>query len=529
MIDICYVGNSSNDTIKIKDHTYNTLGGSSIYSSFSSRNSSDGRIAIISKVDAKTKLNLEKNGIEFYGQIVNKMSEFIIDEEKDTCIANYYNNDPISLNNQIHINHLHISLRKGIEFEEIFNNEYLHYQHLSVDVMIHSVHDFIPVIEKYSSKIEILFCNIKEYNILKKYIKEIPLTIVTNEDKPVIVVTPNNIKAYDIANNKNIKSTTGAGDTFIGGFLAKYIINKNLDEAISQGIYNSNKSIEKIGPLLNQKYQDNQNIKPSLLPNNLIVIGNSCAGKTTFINWFKNKYNIYFDIDDLAPLLETFMLDDLLHQNKIKDFKEIKEKLKYIKEIWEEYSKNIDSIKFYTQPSKSGNGHDIIRPILWDYIIDMATKNAQNNNIIQFSRGKDELYENEFKENAYLRSIKKFIYNLPNNDNCIIINLVSNLDIRKERNTQRFLNGGHYVSNETMENVYSSDIFDYSKTSENLGYLTIDEKKIPVFTIINDKMLNEIELDEFLEYNVNEVIKYYNQFMEDEHGFKKNTKRYLAK
>lgn len=80
-----------------------------------------------------------------------------------------------------------------------------------------------------------------------------------------------------------------------------------------------------------------------------------------------------------------------------------------------------------------------------------------------------------------------------------------------------------------MENVYSSDIFDYSKTSENLGYLTIDEKKIPVFTIINDKMLNEIELDEFLEYNVNEVIKYYNQFMEDEYGFKKNTKRYLAK
>ena len=106
---------------------------------------------------------------------------------------------------------------------------------------------------------------------------------------------------------------------------------------------------------------------------------------------------------------------------------------------------------------------------------------------------------------------------------------MSNLDIRKERNTQRFLNGGHYVSNETMENVYSSDIFDYSKTIENLGYLIIDEKKIPVFTIINDKMLNEIELDEFLEYNVNEVIKYYNQFMEDEYGFKKNTKRYLAK
>lgn len=116
------------------------------------------------------------------------------------------------------------------------------------------------------------------------------------------------------------------------------------------------------------------------------------------------------------------------------------------------------------------------------------------------------------------------IANLPNNVNCIIINLVSNLDIRKEKNTQRFLNGGHYIPNETMENIYSSGIFDYSKTSENLGYLTIDKKKIPAFTIINDKILSEIELNDFLEYNVKEVIKYYNKFMEDEYGFKKTQK-----
>lgn len=45
------------------------------------------------------------------------------------------------------------------------------------------------LIEKCFSKIEILFCNISEYNIIKKYVKEIPLVIVTNEAKPVLVIT----------------------------------------------------------------------------------------------------------------------------------------------------------------------------------------------------------------------------------------------------------------------------------------------------------------------------------------------------
>ena len=59
------------------------------------------------------------------------------------------------------------------------------------------------------------------------------------------------------------------------------------------------------------------------------------------IEYLKKYYNIYLDIDDLEPLLETFMLDDLLHQNKIEEFKKIKEKLKYVCKIWEEYNNNV--------------------------------------------------------------------------------------------------------------------------------------------------------------------------------------------
>ena len=529
MIDLCYVGNSSNDKIIINDEIYNISGGSCIYSSFSSRTSFKGRIAIISNVDSNMKQKLDKNKIEFYGNIVDKMTEFLIDESKSTCISQFYNTDAIKLDEKLDINHLHISFRKGVDVEKILNDESICYKYLSADVMIHSAIDFIPILEKYSSKIEILFCNVKEYNILKQFIKNIPLIIVTNENNPVLVITPSNIISYNVVDNKNIKSTTGAGDTFIGGFLAKYIVSHNLDESISQGIYNSSKAIEVMGPLSNQQLSAEQTIRPMLLPNNIIVIGNSCAGKTTFIDYLKKIYNIYLDIDDLNPLLETFMLDDLLYQNKITEFKQIKKKIKYVSKIWEEYNSNINSINHYTVPAKCGDGHDIIRPILWDYILQMAVANSENQNIIQFSRGRDKLYESEFFDNSYFRSIRSLINDLKNGDNCIIVNLVSSLDVRKLRNNIRLKNGGHYVSNDTMDNVYSQDIFEYTKTGENFGYLIIEEKCIPVFTISNDKMLNDIELNRFLSYNVDSVIKYYNNFKEEENAIKKNSKRYLAK
>lgn len=303
--------------------------------------------------------------------------------------------------------------------------------------------------------------------------------------------------------------------------MSKYIINQDIDESISQGIYNASKSIENIGPLLSIESCIDKTTKSTLLPNNIIVIGNSCAGKTTFIDYFKKYYNIYSDIDDLEPLLEAFMLDDLLYQNKIEEFKKIKNKLKYVNKIWEEYNDNINSINHYTKPANLGDGHDIIRPILWDYIIQMAVVNLETHNIIQFSRGKDELYESQFSQNAYFRSIKNFIDNSENYSNSIIVNLVSSLEIRKNRNRIRFENGGHYVSDDTMDKVYSKDIFEYTKTGKNFGYLLVDGRTIPVYTIVNDKTLNEIELNKFLEYNVNKVIEYYNDFKEENMEFKK--------
>ncbi len=72
-----------------------------------------------------------------------------------------------------------------------------------------------------------------------------------------------------------------------------------------------------------------------------------------------------------------------------------------------------------------------------------------------------------------------------------------------------------------MDNVYSKDIFEYIKTGKNFGYLLVDGRTIPVYTIVNDKTLSEIELNKFLGYNVNKVVECYNDFKKENMELKK--------
>lgn len=515
MIDICFVGNSSVDHIVTKEGKYEVYGGSAIYSAYSCRCVSNCKISLISNFNKILKDELEKNDISIISNN-SPLVEFEIDETKGSCnFHKFYNMDYFETG-ALNINHLHISFRKGVNVDKILNNPKVKYKTLSMDVMIHSIDEYIPLITKYLNKIDILFCNMSEYSILKDTVKKIPIKIITNEDKPVIVIKENENIIFEVPKNKKIVSTTGAGDSFIGGFLANYIKDKNISSSVVQGISNSFHSIQKVGPLKPDNHILKMKIKEIKLPNNIIVVGNSCAGKTTFIKYLKKYYNIYADIDDLSSLLEVFLMDDISISRDIEEFKKIEPKITLMKEVYDEYLLNFDNINHYSKPSISGNGHDIIRPILWDLILENAVLNLrQENNVIQFSRGIDAKYEGSFGKDVYKRSIERILNVLPNSANTIIINMTSDLEIRKKRNMERHANGGHFVSEETMENVYGQDIFIYENVTDNYGYIKINDISFPVFTIENNKLFKSIELEEFLLYNLSKVIEYYNNFKEE--------------
>lgn len=202
-----------------------------------------------------------------------------------------------------------------------------------------------------------------------------------------------------------------------------------------------------------------------------------------------------------------------------------------MKNIYNEYIKTFPNISHYSVMTKNGQGHDIINPVLWDMILEKAVIFAkEQNNIIQFSRGKDEDYERQFGKNIYERSLQSIIKELPNKEETIIINLSSDLKTRKSRNHMRYENGGHFISEETMDSVYGDDIFNFEHIDSNRGFIILNGESYPVFTILNNKNLSNVELNQFMLYNINEIINYFNELRKgDINEFKRNSKRHLAK
>jgi hypothetical protein len=172
-----------------------------------------------------------------------------------------------------------------------------------------------------------------------------------------------------------------------------------------------------------------------------------------------------------------------------------------------------------------------VRPVLWNMILERAVMlSNEQNNIIQFSRGKDIAYENEFGSNVYKRSLQSIINILKNKDDSIIVNLNSDLKIRKSRNYLRYKNGGHFVSEETMDEVYNDDIFKCEHIDEKRGFILLNGISYPVYTIFNNKTLSQVELNQFMMYNLNEIINYFNELGKGNNNeYERNSKRNLAK
>lgn len=518
MLDLIYVGNISEDSIisNEKGELHKCFGGSTIYSSYASKCvSSNLKIGVIGNACIKYKNELEANGIKFLGKIMENNTQFYINEVTNECFGTNYNMVSYEGSEKIVTQHLHVSFRKGINVEQILNNQLILYNTLSIDVMIHSVKEMIPIIIKYLKKIDIIFCNMDEYQIIKEYINNKIKVVITNNSKPIVLIENEKIFIQKIENVDNIVSVTGAGDSFIGGFLGEFLLSNNLKKAIQMGMKTSQKSILQYGPLKECEVEIN-NTKNTIkeIPRKIIVIGNSCAGKSTFVKYYKALFDIYTEIDDIEPLKEVFKLDDMIRENTFNLYT-IEKDIQYCFDIVEEYKSDITHINFYTKKAIVGDGHIILRPVLWDKILKYSLNKYKGNNvIIQFARGKDETYEKEYNQNVYLRNLLTIDEKICLDSKTIIINLQADLEKRLIRNEERKLNGGHYVEEETMKKIYEKDIFEFS-IDNGVSFLSLNGKKILVYNLNNNVIYDKNELQQYMKNEIINIIRYYNKYMED--------------
>ncbi|CAG2100415.1 unnamed protein product [Medioppia subpectinata] len=87
--------------------------------------------------------------------------------------------------------------------------------------------------------------------------KALRVVVVTQRDKPVLMAKTDvfNTKEYPVPifTDNEIVDTSGAGDAFIGGFLAMYIDGRHLDICVACGIYCASQCVQLSGCTLPAK------------------------------------------------------------------------------------------------------------------------------------------------------------------------------------------------------------------------------------------------------------------------------------
>lgn len=125
----------------------------------------------------------------------------------------------------------------------LINKEY-------ISTIIDTINTFDYVlIDTNLDKINILKVNENEYSHLKSDLNEnIPTNlIITNGSKPVIYITKTFTKQYQPKQKEDIKSTTGAGDSFVAGVISGILDGLQIEDGIKRGLDFSYQTLDVTG------------------------------------------------------------------------------------------------------------------------------------------------------------------------------------------------------------------------------------------------------------------------------------------
>lgn len=239
-------------------------------------------------------------------------------------------------------------------------------------------------------------------------------------------------------------------------------------------------------------------------PNLIFLIGPSCSGKSSMSQMICSLHPEYSVLDDAVPLYKIFNADELLHQNKLHHFWE------FAKENGIDTYYDSEDPYFYSHPNPKG-GYLIDNPIVWNIVLTILGKQISSEyTIIEFSRGSDPKYNKFFDINdqdVYPISFNYLCQNISSSllKQSLIINIDAPLEIRKKRNVNRAKNGGHLVSEKTMNSVYKNDVF-YSQDN----FINIKNIKIPIVYIKNQ--IDYPDFSSFLQNEFIKALKYYKEY-----------------
>lgn len=257
--DLVFAGNTSLDTVKLRGITKKNIpGGSALSSALASRQFHHLNTAVFTTTGFDYPITLFQDvGIDIskITAVEKESTKFLLDEDESIIKLKSEEYLPLSADSaSICTKHLHISNRVGVDSNKILKDA--DYVSGSFDVMFSKSAGKRKSIDSCLQKFNLLFCNSYEEEVLFNEMNvqlnryEDLLRIVTCKDH-VLLKTTDDIEKIECfaVEDKIIKSTTGAGDSFLGAFLGAFVSGHRLEEALAYGIATASFSIEEYGIL----------------------------------------------------------------------------------------------------------------------------------------------------------------------------------------------------------------------------------------------------------------------------------------
>lgn len=284
-LPLLFIGNFSFD--RITNHrgvSQITIGGSAYISSYAARIVSDInlKIKICSIVGRDFPLDIinflkdKKIDVSEIKIIPEKSNSFIIKEKNNRSeieIKHLLELDNFPIKERI--KHLHVSCRKGIKSPYFYLSR-TRYKKSSMDVIFSSLRENREEIKKSLKLIDILFLNYEEYKMLNQYMKKpaeisFPKVIFIITQGPKGVLIKKEKKKFSLPgiqiSKRQIISTIGAGDVFLGSFLGAYYSFSSPARALAIATSMATLSLQNFGVShISDKIDELTNYLSNLLP-----------------------------------------------------------------------------------------------------------------------------------------------------------------------------------------------------------------------------------------------------------------------
>lgn len=239
-----------------------------------------------------------------------------------------------------------------------------------------------------------------------------------------------------------------------------------------------------------------------------IVIGPSCAGKSTFVTQLKSRITSLRHFDEAVLFHSLFKLEKGLKSEIVRyperSINEILDsnihRFSFCPSLKEMYYDKLSRAKSNFGLASKANedgSYKIIKPILWIQGVSLLVSNITDNNgtlAIEFARGMNQLDTNVYAQN--IDNIIARFQPIHMKGQVLIVYINAPFAKRIERNRQRHKTGGHFVPEKTMYSIYRKD--DFANLIVSKSAIKTEKYTIPFVSLYNNESTLERTKDYFL-------------------------------